>query len=206
MKASELGNKGRFLKVSDIVRTQPELGDFFSIVEKVKEAPKGITAAYILVLDETPVTGCNEFPVNQTNNGRIIRFLEDNWRNDDLSNLVGCAIFFELKTYPDWLNEAGEPQVGIEIAMIEPADIDNFRSMKFKADPSRPVGMSASSPSGEMSAAARKRAEILARSGKVPPPMPPPPSDDDIPFGSEPVSDMSERKAGRVYQPKKGRR
>ena len=179
MRASQLGRSGKFLRASDIIQHDPDMLDFFGVVESVKESLRSMNAAYVLVLDETPVAGCNEVPVNSTNSGRIVRFLLSAYGNDDLSNLIGCAVYFRLRSYPDFVAPDGQPTVGLEISAIEPAD-DASKTMRFDQPPPAEKKIN------------QKRAAILARSSGMrhePSGERHEPSGEDVPFGNDDLSE-----------------
>jgi hypothetical protein len=93
---------GGFLQVGRLTAELPGIKGFFAIVTAVKPVPPTVeNASCILVLDETPLSDCNEVALNQSNTNRVIRFLESQMGGDDESFLVDCVVHFGLKRYPN---------------------------------------------------------------------------------------------------------
>lgn len=158
-KTAKAKGMGGFLQVTQLMEEHPGLETFFSIITGVKPAPPGVeNASLILILDETPVSSCNEVALNQSNTNRVIKFLEHTFGSADDALLIDCAIHFRIKEYPGYL-KAGTNQYGLEIHVIEPADLERHEPMTFESI--RPVAVEEQEE--KPNPAAARRAAIQAR-------------------------------------------
>lgn len=160
----ERGMGGKFLQVRALLTEYPELTGFLTVIEGVKAAPAAVrNAAYIFQVDQTPLDGCNEISINATNNLKVIKFLEATYGSDELKNMEGAAVTWRIREYPDFADENGQPQRGLEIAIIEPYD-ENLPLMRF--DDSTIATQSPAEPKPKAKTLAElKRERLNARTG-----------------------------------------
>ena len=133
-KTAKSKGMGGFLQVGRLTAEFPGIKGFFAIVTAVKPVPPTVdNASCIIVLDETPLSDCNEVALNQSNTNRVIRFLETEMGGDNESLLVDCVMHFRLKRYANHAT-AGVSEYGLEISEIEPPEgHKTAKPMKFES-------------------------------------------------------------------------